>query len=293
MSIHDGMILVTGASGRTGRRCIHHLTETGVNVRAFVRRAAAADELHTLGVQETFVGDLFDDKNLLQSLDGVTQVLHICPPMHPQEDVLARSLIRLARIAGVNRIVLWSVLHPHISVPHHERKLAAEAALIESGLQFTILQPARYMQHLESIWLQVRRERVHSFPFSTKALFSLVHVDDAAEAATITLTKSGHENAIYELAGPQALSQEDCADTIASVLRHEVTARAAALDDVIEKARLAGVPQWRIKTLEIMNQHYDVHGLTGNPNVTRWLLGRQPRSFKDYVEEVAKASSSA
>ena len=32
-----------------------------------------------------------------------------------------------------------------------------------------------------------------------------------------------------------------------------------------------------------MNAHYDAHGLVGNPNVLRWLLGREPNRFAEFV----------
>ena len=36
-----------------------------------------------------------------------------------------------------------------------------------------------------------------------------------------------------------------------------------------------------------MNQHYDQHGFLGNPNVLRWLLGREPNSYENYVTTLA------
>jgi hypothetical protein len=32
-----------------------------------------------------------------------------------------------------------------------------------------------------------------------------------------------------------------------------------------------------------MNAHYDVHGLVGNPNMLRWLLGRAPTTLREFV----------
>ena len=286
MSASD-LILVTGASGKTGRACITRLIENGARVRALVRRDDAAAELKKVGVAETVVGDMFAPDVIARALDGAAQVLHICPPMHPREDELARDMIAASKAAGVTRFALWSVLHPHIDVPHHRRKQKAEGALIDSGLPFTILQPGRYMQHLESIWPQVRAAGVHAFPFSIASRFSLAHLDDLACAAAMVLTQPGHENAIYELAGPQALSQEDCARVISRVLQKPVRAQATPLDDFLGKAREAGLPEWRIETLAVMNRHYDAHGLEGNGKVLRWLLGREPKTFEDYVRELA------
>jgi uncharacterized protein YbjT (DUF2867 family) len=281
------LILVTGASGKTGRACITRLLERGAAVRALVRRVEAADELRRQGVRDAIVGDMFDRSIMEAAVDGVQKVLHICPPMHPQEETVGRDMIAAARSAGVDHFVLWSVLHPHIGVPHHQRKQRAEAALIDSGLTFTILQPGRYMQHLETIWPQVCAAGLHAFPFSAKTRLSIVHLDDLAEAAANVLTNPGHANAIYELAGPQALSQEDCARIISEILKREVRAEAASLDAFSAKARLAGLPDWRIETLCVMNQHYAAHGFEGNSNVLRWLLNKEPKVFSDYVRDLA------
>lgn len=280
-------VLVTGASGKTARACIGHLISRGASVRALVRRADAAEDLRAKGVADVVVGDMFAPDVMKQALEGASAVLHICPPMHPQELQLALDMTAACKSAGVDRFVLWSVLHPHINVPHHQRKQKAEAALIDSGLAFTILQPGRYMQHLESIWSQVVNDGIHAFPFSTRARFSLAHLDDLARAAAHVLTTGGHENAIYELAGPEALSSEECARVICDVLGRPVSAQATPLDAFLGKARTAGLPDWRIETFEVMNRHYDAHGLHGNGNVLRWLIGQAPKTFRDYVCELA------
>jgi uncharacterized protein YbjT (DUF2867 family) len=285
---HDGLILVTGASGKTGRRCLAHLVTRGARVRALVRRENAARELLAAGAAEAIVGDMFAPDYVARACEGAQQILHICPPMHPQEEKLAQMMIAQATAAGAARFVLWSVLHPHINVPHHRRKQQAEAALIDSGLSFTILQPGRYMQHLETIWSVVRERGVHAFPFSIASRFSLAHLDDLAAACAQVLTEEGHENATYELAGPEALSQQDCAAIIARVLGRSVTAQVAPLEDTLEKGRAAGLPEWRIETLRSMNIHYAAHGLAGNSNILRWLLGREPKTFSDYVVEMIR-----
>lgn len=287
MAKRNDLILVTGASGRTGRRCIAHLVACGARVRVLVRREDAASELKQAGAAEVHLGDMFNAAAIAEVLHGADQVLHICPPMHPSEHDLARDMIGAAKRAGLRRFVMWSVLHPHIDVPHHRRKQMAEGDLISSGVPFTILQPGRYMQHLESIWGAVRSTGVHSFPFSTRSRFSLTHLDDLAAAAARVLLEPGHDNAIYELAGPEALTQKDCARIIAEVIGRPVTAKAMAAEDAIAKARAAGLPEWRVETLVVMNRHYDAHGLEGNPNVLRWLLGRDLKTFRDYVGELA------
>ena len=196
-------ILITGASGKTGRRAVAATAEKGGMVRAFLRRPEAGPELLQAGASEIAIGDLSDPSSLQRALEGVGQVLHICPPMHPQEDKIAMSLIDLASREGVDRFVLYSVLHPLLAdVPHHARKLEAERYLVDSGQVYTILQPGRYMQHLAAIWKTVLTTGVHSMPFGTKARFSVVDLTDLADATANVLTSPGHDGATYQLAGP-------------------------------------------------------------------------------------------
>lgn len=280
--------LVTAASGKTGQKCVEALLARGARVRGLVRREDAAAQLRVMGA-EAYVGDLFDSATTEAAMRGVDAIVHICPPMHPLEDQLAATLIDQAARANVGRFVLYSVLHPHIDVPHHRRKLKAEQTLIDSGVPFTILQPCRYMHHLEPIWREVLTSGVHRMPFSTTTRFNLVHLRDLAEATAIVATGAEHAHAIYELAGPEALSQEDCVRIIGDILGRTIVAQARPLEDFLEKARAAGMPAARLEVFDVMNRHYDAHGLQGNGNVLRWLLGRAPVTFAEYVRTLPAA----
>ncbi len=277
-------ILVTGASGRTGRRAISQLIARNQQVRAFVRRPEAARELLDMGVADCVMGDLEQESDLRRALRDVGSVLHICPPMHPAEDKIAERMIRLSEAQGVERFVLYSVLHPLVDVPHHRRKLDAEHALLNSSLAYTILQPCRYMQHLNAIWAQVRDHGLHPMPFDSKARFSLVDLHDLAEASAKVLVEPGHDYATYQLAGPERLSMEDCAAILSGVLGRDVKAVARSDDEFRRGAQAAGMPAERIEGMAVMNAHYTAHGLSGNPNAMRWLLGREPTHFAEFVK---------
>lgn len=278
-------VLVTGASGRTGRSVVSALAKTGLKVRAFIRRPEVATEMEALGADQVALGDLFETESLADALAGCGQVLHICPPMHPKETELARTVTDLCQRHGVGRMVLYSVLHPLATdVPHHARKLAAEQYLVNSGQPYTTLQPARYMQHLVPIWNRVLETGVHDMPFNVESRFSVVDLGDLADAAAIVLSGDGHDGATYQLAGPQALNQRDMADIISEIVGKPVQARAKELDEFRKEAAAAGMAAERIETVCTMNRHYSAHGLTGNANVLRWLLGREPTDFRTFIE---------
>ena len=277
-------ILITGASGKTGRRVVAAIASKGGAVRAFIRRPEIEPELLRDGASEIALGDLSDAASLKRALDGVGQLIHICPPMHPNEDAIAKTLIDLCGEMGTGRLVLYSVLHPLLTdVPHHARKLKAEQYLVDSGVTYTILQPSRYMQHLTPIWKSVLATGVHNMPFSTTARFSVVDLSDLADACARVTTEPGHEGATYQLAGPDALSQEDMARILTQVLGKPIRSEAKSLQQFRQEAQAAGMLAERMETMCLMNAHYDAHGLVGNPNVLRWILGRQPNDFAGFV----------
>ena len=277
-------LLLTGANGRTGRAVLRSLSSSGVAVRAFVRQASQADELKKLGAREISVGDLMDTESLNAAVEGVSKILHIGPPMHPDEVDITGRLIEPAKRNNIDHFVYYSVMHPlRREVRHHRLKLEAEESLVESGLPFTILQPARYMQHLEPIWRRVVDEGIHEMPFSVEKKFNVVDLADLADACAIVASSDRHLYATYELAGPEALSQEDMAQVISQVLGRAVTARQLSWEATKERATRAGASEDRISQMLVMNRHYDNHGFRGNSNVLEYLLGRPATRFSAYV----------
>ena len=107
--------------------------------------------------------------------------------------------------------------------------------------------------------------------------------------ATRILLEPGHDFATYQLAGPEALSQNDCARIISDVLGRDVRAEQKPLEAFLAQARHAGAPVARLEAMAAMNRHYDAHGLVGNPNALEWLLRRPPSTFRQFVETLTSA----
>jgi uncharacterized protein YbjT (DUF2867 family) len=286
------MILLTAANGRTGRAVLAALVARGASVRAFVRDPGQRESLQRLGASEVVVGDLGDDDSVASAVQGCATAVHIGPPMHPDEVAITDRVLAAAKEAGAERFIYYSVMHPfRREVRHHALKLEATEHVVESGLAYTILEPCRYMQHLEPLWGRVRDEGVHAMPFSTTVRFSVVDVLDLAEVTALVATQPGHGFATYELAGPEPLSQEAMARVLSEVLGRDVRAEQVPLDRMAEVARTKGLSEDRIEQMRIMNAHYDRHGFEGNPHVLESLLGRPATTFAAYVQRLAQAST--
>ena len=194
---------------------------------------------------------------------------------------MGQLVINAARGARVSHFVYHSVLHPQTeSMPHHWFKLRVEEYLIESGMPYTILQPAAYMQNITSSLLEIVEKGVYQVPYSVNTRLSLVDLMDLADAAAIVLTNQEHQGAIYEMVGTKALSQQDIALVLGEVLGRRIQAQQVSLAYWERQAKTSGLDSYQIDTLVKMFQHYEQFGFAGNVGVLGWLLGRQPTSLK-------------
>lgn len=280
-------ILLTGANGRTGRAVLKSLVASNFDVKVFVRNPAYEEDLRALGAAACALGDLSDTRSLHRAVEGCAKFLHIGPPMHADEFLITQALIDAAQAAGAGHFIYYSVMHPlSREIRHHRLKLDAEEYLIRSGMAHTILQPSRYMQHLELIWPTVMRDGVHAMPFSTEQKFSVVDLQDLADACAVVAADDRYEFGTYELAGPEALSQNDMASILSEVTGRQVKARAVSFDEMREAARKKGLSEDRIEQMEIMNRHYDAHGFRSNPQALQMIIGRPANSFRNYVKRL-------
>lgn len=280
------MILVTGAAGKTGQAVIRALIQRGASVRAWVRRPEQMDAVETLGATETIAGDIQSPLIWAQATSGVRSIYHICPNMYPYETTVGAMALQAARSAGIDHFVYHSVLHPQTEeMPHHWHKLRVEEWIFESGLHFTILQPAAYMQTILGYWSQIVEDGVYPVPYPVETPISLVDLDDVAAVAATVLTEEGHSGAIYELAGPQILTQRHIASILSEALNRPVKALEVPLDEWEANARRAGLSDFAVETLLRMFRYYARHGFWGNANVLRWLLGREPTTLAERVRD--------
>jgi uncharacterized protein YbjT (DUF2867 family) len=282
------MILVTGASGKTGRAVIGALVARGAAVRALVRRAETVNAIRALGAAQVVVGSMSDEVALQRAAGGVDAIYHICPNVSVDEVAFGGNVVAAVKAARVGRLVFHSVLHPQVeAMPHHWNKMRVEELLFASGLDVTILQPTAYMQNLLAGWGAIRDQGVYRTPYAVEACISLVDLDDVGEVAARVLTEAGHGGATYELVGTMPLSQTEVAAVLSEELGRPVRAEAEAVKTWDARAGANGLGTIERDTLIRMFRYYNHYGLSGNSNVLRWLLGRAPTSLAEFVRRNA------
>jgi NAD(P)H dehydrogenase (quinone) len=282
------MILVTGAGGKTGNAVIKALVALGASVHAFVHREAHGASMRALGASRVSVGSLDDVDAIVRAAKGAHAVYHICPNVSPFELAFGRAVVAAITRAGVHRFVYHSVLHPQIeAMPHHWEKMRVEEMLFASDCDVTILQPTAYMQNLLVTWQSIVTNGTCRVPYPASTRISLVDLDDVAAAAAVVATNDDHIGATYELVGTAALSQGEVANIISRVLGKPVVVQEESADAWSARALNAGMGEYERNALLRMFHYYGEHGLVGNSNELKWLLGREPTPFATFIERVS------
>ncbi|MBL8090286.1 MAG: NmrA family NAD(P)-binding protein [Anaerolineales bacterium] len=278
------MILITGASGKTGKAVIKTLSQVE-SVCAFVRDKKHVDILKSLGSEKVFIGDLEDKSALLSATKNIRAIYHICPNMNPHEVHIGKIMLDIAKQNGVEHFVYHSVLHPQIEIMnHHWQKMRVEEMIFESGIPFTILQPAPYMQNLLANWKSIVENGILKVPYSIESKFSFIDLENLAEVAKIVLTEPNHKNAIYELSGTMPMSHIEVAEIFSKVLEREVKAEKMEIRDW--RLGVTGSSEYALENLVRMFEYYDKWGLAGNSNVLKWILKRESNSLEGFVDRI-------
>jgi uncharacterized protein YbjT (DUF2867 family) len=171
-------VLVVGANGKTGRHIVPALKRRGKPVAIFgmSRRGTVRKDI------EPVIGDFEVPDDRQRVVADMDVVIHYGPAFHPRESAMGTGIIDAAVAAHVQRFVFVSVLHPEIgALLNHQAKLAVEAYLIDSGLQWTVLRPQQYMQNIDV--LETLRVGHLAMPYPVETVLSHVDMVDLAEAA--------------------------------------------------------------------------------------------------------------
>lgn len=223
------LILVTGATGQQGGAVARHLLkQPGFAVRALTRDSAkpAAKALAQAGA-ELFQGDLDNAAAIRRALEGTWGVYSVQTFMETGNEGEIRqgkAVTDAAKAAGVQHLVYSSVVSAdqETGLAHFESKGQIERHIRQSGLPYTILRPAFFMQN----WYNYMREPILSgtlpLPLSPQTRLQQISVEDiGAIAATAFQNPNRWSGRIVELAGEE-LTMQRVVETLAHVLGHNV-----------------------------------------------------------------------
>ena len=215
------MILLAGATGVLGGAIADRLLYEGRALRLLARKAARVQPYADRGA-EIAAGDLTDRDSLERAMRGVTHVITTANAfmarswraVHAVDVQGNRNLIDAAKKARVQQFMFTSAWLPdaYFRIDYFSAKRQTEGYLRSSGVPYTILRPAAFME----TWGHVIGEPIlehgstQIFGSGTNPI-NFVAVDDVAAIAVQALDKPEAMNAVIDIFGPENLTQLEVA----------------------------------------------------------------------------------
>ncbi|WP_084478846.1 NmrA/HSCARG family protein [Nocardia jejuensis] len=233
MSDRNGLVLVTGATGKQGGATARGLLAAGRSVRALVRdpESAAAQQLTAAGA-ELVVGDFDRPDSLVAAVAGVGAVFAVPPAAFGPdgwdvelEATRGERLLEAARVAGVEQFVFTGVASFELESQWGAKgKRRIEEAVRSSGLRWTILRPVRFMENylMQGFPVDGIADGLHRHLFPADRPLQMIAVDDVAAFAVLAFTDPERfHGRTLELAG-DALTPSTAAELITEITGHQV-----------------------------------------------------------------------
>lgn len=236
-------VLVAGGTGTAGRAYVEALVDEGYRVKATVRPGADRSPLVQMGAEPVEV-DLRQAETVTHALEGIdvliVAILGRGPDMVEDEELMTRNLVDGARALGVSRLVYSSVYlaDQPTGVPHFEVKGRLEDYIRSSGLRYTFLRPATFMDGFNLPWLRtaVEEQGVLASPIALDTPISYVAAADVARFGVLALEDSALEGATVDVGGPDAVTYTDLLPIMSELLGHPVEYHQVPLEQIEQSA---------------------------------------------------------
>lgn len=278
-------VFITGATGNIGRHLTKLFSQSGVHVRAAVRSRANVASANLPNVE--WVEADFDRPQTFDSALRNIDRVFVLSPFLPTLAEMSNELVDRARKAGVKHIVRLSAVgaNPKGKLMLSRWQGNAEQHVQESGLTWTILRPTFFMENiLNNFGASIKEQGKFYVPHGNgKAPY--IAARDIASVAFEALTGKGHEGKIYELSGPQSLSNYDVAGILTRVAGKNVEYIDVPEDAARQSMLAMGVPQWMVDSLMELNTLVK-NGWTANVAMTlKDITGKESTTFEQWATE--------
>ncbi|MFD4633942.1 NmrA family NAD(P)-binding protein [Streptomyces sp. NPDC058284] len=270
-------ILVTGGTGKTGRRVAARLASAGHRVRTASRHPAPGPGL------EAARFDWADTATHGPALDGVRRLYLAAPDAGPDSAARLLPFLELARGAGVDRVVLLG------------SSAIAEAdggfgevyrAVRERFPQWAVLRPSWFMQnftddHPHAAGVRASGEIVTA---TGDGRVAFVDADDIAEVGVRALTDERPHNTAHLITGPEALSYAEVAAVLSRVTGRPVRHRPVSREAMRGRLVAEGLPVGVAEQLAGLDEAIAAGAEDRTSPVVERVTGHAPRSFEDFTK---------
>lgn len=267
-------VLVTGGTGKTGRRVADLLRSRGIDARVATRSPDAAGQVRF---------DWADTDSFAGALDGVRAIYMVAPTGAADPLDAMRPFIDQAIEAGVARLVLLSSSMLEEGGPLMG---AVHAYLKAEALGWTALRPSWFMQNFsEAQHLETIRAEGRIYSATQDGRVSFIDAGDIAAVAVEALVNDDFENGDLILTGPETLSYDEVARMISASAGRPVAHHRLSIQELTARFEAIGIPSGFAQALSGMDGAI-AHGAEDRiTDTVEAVTGRRPKTFAEFVLE--------
>lgn len=269
----DGVTLVLGGTGKTGRRVAEGLKKRGIGTRIASRSGTPAFDWNDQGTWDAV-------------LDGATAAYITYAPdlAVPGATQTIRKFVARAVQRGIRRMVL-------LSGRGEEEAQACERIVQDAGIEWTVVRSGWFDQNFsEGEFLGMVLEGAITLP-AAEIPEPFVDANDVADVAVAALSEDGHAGEIYEVTGPRLLTFTEVAQEISLATGREISfvrVSKKAFSNAIAKSGAPEEIAWLLNYLfGTVLDGRNAHVCDG----VQRALGRSPADFPDFASRTAAAGT--
>ncbi|MGA0601085.1 ergot alkaloid biosynthesis protein [Caulobacter sp. KR2-114] len=272
----SGPILVTGGTGKTGRRLALALAARGARPRLASRTAEGPDTVRF---------DWNTPATWEPALSGVGAAYLLAPQAAPETIAAVIAFSDRAIAAGCRRLVLLSASLLPLGGPGHGQ---IHAWLAEHAPEWAVLRPSWFMQNFsEGQLLGPIRAEGAIYTAAGDGRVGFVSADDIAACAAACLTVPEPPNRDAILTGPRAISYDEAAMIVSRVSGRPVTHHRIGADQLAARHLDHGLTPAAAQGLAMMDLAIAAGAEDRTTGEVQALTGRPPIAFEDFARAAA------
>lgn len=276
-------ILITGATGTTGKPSVEILLQNGFEVRALVRQEDDRSAcLKSIGA-EVFVGDLQNLDDMRAAWKGIKRA-YFCPPLSPAILDVTVIFAQAAKEAGAEFIVNMSQKQVTATSksPATIRHFLSEEVFKWSGIPTAQLRPTFFSEWFLYVSGQIRAGQL-KMSFPADAVHAPVAGEDLGRTiAAILADPEYHADQTYQLFGPEVLSYNELGKIISQFVGKDIVYEEVSVQ---EMADLMGIGGYDYFINHIGKTEGDnLFGLPNSNDNIEKITGLAPMSFTNFLE---------
>jgi uncharacterized protein YbjT (DUF2867 family) len=278
-------VLITGATGDTGRAAVRESIALGLDVRAMVHKLdERSDALKALGA-EVVVGDLLEINTVRDAMQGV-DAAYLVWPVQPGLINATVNFAQAARETGVQTVLNLSQRSANRESTSNSCRdtYIAEEILNWSGVPVIHLRPTYFLEWLLYPWqLPFLQQGVLRMPVG-KGRHSPIAADDQGRAiAALLRNPEGHIGTTINLSGPVEMDHEQMAAELSEALGRKIVFQDLPVEEYVESIAQMGVPPYIVQHLDGAMRDYHNGRMAGADNNIEKITGRRSMTVGEFA----------